>query len=189
MKCTEAFRRLIVCGLLLGLLGATGRLAGATEQPRAFLDGLRQQGLVDEALAYLEQSRTSPLVPNEFKEVIDREAGEILLAGAAISRDAAVREKRLAAAQQRFRKFLREHPNHALAGQAEMQCGLVLVEIGRLQVRRVRRPSIGAKEKSRLMAEARARYLEAREFFAAAEKRFVEQYRKFPKLLHPRRSG
>ena len=188
MKAAAALRWLVVWGVGAGCIGGASGPIRAEERAREFLEGLRDQGLYDEAIQHLDKARTDPSVSAEFKEVIDHEAGITLMHASLATEDPALRQKRLGLAEKRFKKFLEEHPDHALAGSAAMQRGNTLVEFGRMQAEKARRPSTGAEEKARLMAEARAKYAEAQKVFTAAEKRFSEEHKKFPKIIDPQQT-
>lgn len=186
MKRAAAMRWLVVWGVFAGcLVGAEGAVRGE-ERAGEFLEGLRGRGLYDQALEYLDKARTDPAVTAEFKVGIDYEAGVTLLAAAMATQDLPLRAKQLGLAEHRFKKFLKEHADHALAGGAELQRGSALIELGRMLVEQARRPKAAAEEKARLMAEARAKYAAAQKIFTAAEKRSSEAHKKFPKLIDPR---
>jgi len=82
MKHAKLLRWLVVGSIFGGCLMLGVRPPGAAEEARRFLDGLRERGLYDMALEYLEQMRTSPLCPDELKEAIDYEAGVTLVTSA-----------------------------------------------------------------------------------------------------------
>ena len=119
------------------LLCIAARPAKAVEEARKFLEVLRDpQGefrYYDTALEYLESIRNSPLVDEEFKDVIDYEAGVTLLTASQAVGETSVRQKRLDEAEQKFKKFLAEHGEHPLATSANTQFANLLAERGRIK--------------------------------------------------------
>jgi len=155
--------------------------ARGSEPCQRFVDGLRERGLYETALDYLELMRTSRLASPEFREVIDYERATTLLAALRNRSGVTDRQRQLDQAQEALKKFLKEHPQHMLASGANAQLADVLVERGRLSVEQASRPGKAAAEKSSLLAHARSTYEEARKVFVAADQRFDEEHKKFPK--------
>jgi tetratricopeptide (TPR) repeat protein len=163
--------------------------AGAVEPSRAFVDGLRERGLHDMAMAYLARMSTSRLCPPDFRSEIDYEAAVTLMRGSRTVRVMSVRERNLDDARRLLEQFLAEHPDHALASSATSQLANVLVERGRMQAELAARPSKLPGEKKRLLGQARKLYTEAQEVFARAEKVFVDRLKEMPTgLIDPRKT-
>jgi len=144
--------------------------ASAAEPWQPFLEGLRERGLHDVAVVYLDRMAADPRCPADLREVIDYEAGVSLMAGSRASRLAAPREKSLDDARARFEKFLAEHPNHSRASLAAGQLANLLVERGRIRAERARRPATLAAQRETLLAEAREFYTQAHAAFDKARK-------------------
>jgi tetratricopeptide (TPR) repeat protein len=155
--------------------------AAGSEPSQKFIDGLRDRGLYETALDYLEQMRTSRLATPAFREVIDYEKATTLLAALRNRAGMGDRQRQLDLAQEALRKFLKEHPQHLLAAGANAQLADLLVERGRLSVDQATRQGKSSAEKAKLMGQARATYAEAEQVFLDAEKRFDEEHKKFPK--------
>ncbi len=187
MRHSKLLRWTVVGSILVICVGLATRPVGAVEQARQFLDGLRERGLFDMALEYLEQMKTSPLCPAEMKEAIDYEAGITLVTDSRTERVSGVKEKKLDAAQARFKKFLKEHPEHRLVASATTQLANVLVERGRMKAEQAQRSTKTAAEKKQLNAEARKLYEEARKVFVQSEKNFHEKLKKYPKFIDPKK--
>jgi len=162
---------LFVLGLSCAITPAT--TARAAERWQPFLEGLRQRGLDDMALLYLDRMAADPQCPADLREVLDYESGITLMAASRTSRLVSQREKSLEDARARLGKFLAKYPDHELASRAAGQLANVLVERGRIRAERARRPSTLPKRKKKLLAEARGFYTEAHAAFAKADKRYV----------------
>ncbi len=170
-------------------LGIVARPCRAVEEARRFLDGLRDPdrfGYYDTALEYLEMVRNSPLVDEQFKEVIDYEAGVTLTAASQAVRDKSIRERHLDEAQERFQKFLTDHPQHPLVTDAKTELAKVLFRHGQMRVDRAAKDSASAAEKTRLRGEARGLYQEAQRVLTGLEKQLSERFQSLPKVTGPR---
>jgi hypothetical protein len=159
--------------------------ASAAEPAREFVEGLRQRGYFEEAMAYLEQMRGSRLTDASFQEVIDYEAGVTLMDRARAARRAADREALLRQAHERLAQFLAAHPRHPLAAAAQAQLAEVLVERGRLQAEQARLLDTAGQQRRRAMAAVRDLYQQAQSVFLAAEKQSDDASRKFPRFIDP----
>ncbi|MFH1268020.1 MAG: hypothetical protein ABIK89_20070, partial [Planctomycetota bacterium] len=185
MRHSKLLRWMVVGSILIICVGLAIQPARAVEQSREFLDGLRERGLFDTALEYLEQMQTSPLCPPEIKETIDYEAGVTLVTDSRTERVSGVKVQKLDTAQARFKKFLKEHPEHQLVPAATTQLANVLVERGRMAAEQAQRSTKTAAEKKQLNGEARQLYLDARKVFEQSEKNFHDKLEKFPKFIEP----
>jgi len=183
MKRLIPCRRLWAGSLAFGLvLLAVGPTRGA-EEARKFLEALRERGYYDTAQEYLEMMRASPLLADqEFKQSIDYEIGVTLIESARTGRVVAQREQQLAEAKEKFEKFVQDHPNHKLAAGANNKLADLLVERGNILVEQANNPN-KADQKTQLLDEARKLYDQAQKVFEGLEQRFLEEHRKFPKLL------
>src|SRR3990170_674380 len=65
--------------LLLGLILCTSRAACGAEKAEAFLQDLRDRGLDELALAYVERMETSPLADDAFRRRIPYYRGVLLI--------------------------------------------------------------------------------------------------------------
>jgi hypothetical protein len=177
MKRSTWIRPLVLGALWLGLVLAAVPRAPAVEQAWEFLEGLRGRGYFDTALTYLEEMEKSPLCPADLKEVIDYEAG-VTLISASRTGSVQVRESQLDQARNRLEKFVKEHAQHKLAADANIQLANVLVERGRIKAELARGATKTPEEKKALMEEARKQYEAARKVFAEAEARYLDEAKK-----------
>jgi len=166
-----------------GWLGVAAAHSEAGEEPRKFLEGLRQRGYFEVALDYLEQMRNSPLADRQFKEAVDYEAGATLIDGARAARSMTTREEQLGEAKAKFEKFLADHPQHPLASSARRQLANLLVECGRIKAAQAGVDGRTVAEKEHLLSDARTLYGEAQTVFTTLEAGFAEAHKKFPKLI------
>ena len=125
----------------LAFVGIAARPAMAVEPWRQFLDGLRERGLDDMALVYLDRMGASPTCPAELKQVIDYEAGIMLMSGSRSLRVSSARAQSIGPCAPALEKFIAEHPTHALASSARTHLANVLVERGRMKVDQAGRPN------------------------------------------------
>lgn len=170
--------------LALGVMVAWGTAASgfffssvtdAAEEAERFVAALKERGYYDLAVDYIQDMRTNPLCPPSFREVLDYELGmalvEWVMAGGPRT------EEVLEQARAAFERFLRERPARPEVGQAATQLANVLVEIGKLKRAQAEQPGVSPQDRERLLAEARTRYKEAQDGFAAAERRAYERAR------------
>lgn len=145
----------------------------AAEPFQAFLDGLRQRGFGEQALAYLDQISTRKDLPVELRKALDLERSKSLRVAAAEAYDLQQRTQRLEEADQLLEKFLKEYPDHpagapALIGQAD-------------EILNKAQLSLGLSRATRDKTEQAEHCKRAREQFAAA----AEQL----KLIHAKISA
>lgn len=183
MRESRRYRWPLFAGVLTGLLLGVAGPGEAGEECRKFLDGLRDRGYYDMALAYLEQMRTSRLADPDFKAIIDYEAGMTLKESARVGRARSVREEELDLARDMFKRFLAQHDDHPLAPGANTQLANLLVERGKILTEQAADQRTSAEDKEKLEQEARALYKEAQQVFAELEKYFKAEHGKFDKFL------
>ncbi len=136
----------------------------AANDHRKFLDALRDRGYFDTAVDYIDRLPNDPTCPADLKEEVDYQAGSTWILAAAHSRVALTREQYLTQAVARLKKFVQEHPQHALVGDANAQLAQVLVERAKTTLASAEgKPEA---EATRLREEARAAIQEAQKSFA-----------------------
>lgn len=134
----------------------------AVEQAREFLDKLREERYYDEAIAYLDSMKDSPLVSVEFKKTLLYERGLTLVEGSKYKRDNVLREKDLNQALESLKQFLAEKPDELFIMAAQNQMGNVTVERGRMLVERAKRQP---EKRDELLAQAKPQFEEAIKVF------------------------
>jgi len=172
----------LCCGCVL-LLTTVVTTAGAVERSQQFLERLRERGLFDVALDYLEQQRGSRLANDEFKAAIDFERGVTLIAAAHAGGPAARRTQQLSDAQESLKRFLAAKGDHPLASAAHVQLANVLFERGRIKFDTAQQPGKSPADQNLLQAQARQDFVEAGKAFGEAQRRLEEALAKFPKVV------
>ncbi len=173
---------LLIAGVAtLGLWLAVGK-ASAAEPFEAFLDGLRDRGLYDVAMMYLDEMRTSNLVSADTRSIIPYEEGRTLVDQARDEQDVNQKTKQLEAASEKLDLFIKSNSAHPMVGAASMQRGNVIVERGRMALDAAGRPS-NSKQKDALLKQARDLFDSAEKVFTEAETKFESDLEKFPKFI------
>jgi cellulose synthase operon protein C len=98
----------------------------------AFLRVLREHGLHDLALEYMEQLRADTTLTSNVKDLLDFEQGRTLIDEAAKSNDLALREELLKEARNKLNVFAKAHPQLAQARDALVLMAKLLIERGHL---------------------------------------------------------
>lgn len=173
-------KRIAVFSFLILFLFTTP-LAIGVEESSKFLEGLRERGFNDIAIEYLEQMRTDPVCPEEFKKTLDYEVGKTLVADSLASRNMKDREVKLTAAKEAFEAFLKANPDHELSSSAEIELANVLIERGQARVLDAERSATAAEEKGKLFEEARGLYAEAKGSLEKAAEKYRSALREMLK--------
>lgn len=168
---------LLVC---LALMFALAPSSFAGEPFAEFLEALRERQMYDAARLYLEQARTSPLVSAESKQRLDFEQGRLLIEEAASRRDPAERAQRLDEAEQKLNEFLKSNADPALAAEASLQLGSVLIQRAIAGLEQAAKPSQSA-SRQQLVADAEKRFAQAEKLCADAEAKFDAGLKAIPK--------
>jgi len=174
----------LAVALLAGLCLATGGAgrAHAADRPLEFLQALRNRDYFDYALLLLDQLETKPGVDPEVREVLAYERGMTLLEQARGTRDSDQQTRLYDLARVEFEKFLKEHPEHPLAGSANSEAAEVLTGKAKALVLQANSPN-NAGRKPELLAQARDLLGQATKVFQAAFDRYKAEYDKFDKFI------
>ncbi len=178
-------RRLIVplALVLAGLCGPGGpwSVARAGEDPRTalrFVRELRDHGLHELALQYIEALRHESGLPAEVTAVLDYEEGRTEIDEAAKTGDLMHGRELLEQARLKLESFIKANPNHSLAREAMVQEARMLVQRGHLALLLADDAQDPA-QKSARRGEARAAFSQAREAFARAVAQLDTSYKSF----------
>ena len=158
--------------------------ADAAEPYLEFVAGLRARGYFDTALDYLSEIETQQDVPADIKAMILFERGLTHLQQSRSDRSPEARSKRLDLAQAQFEQFVKAHPNHAKAGEANSQQANILLGRAQVNVWQARSPS-NASRKAELRNEARQLIGKARQILKTAHDQFRSKYESFAKFIPP----
>lgn len=174
-------RILCLATLLSGLLGLFSPVF-AVEPALEFLNGLRSRRYFDTALQYIEQIENSPSVPPDVKEVLQYERGVTLLESAKDLINLDAQRRQLDMAQASFEAFVKEHPNHPLAGQANTARGQILLEKARVDIWDGDKPSNEGNRES-FRQSARKGIAAARTIFQQARTQHEANWKKYPAYI------
>ena len=163
----------------VAILLAWGSLAGATEPYEAFLEGLKQRGMLDEAAAYLDLMADSPLIPTEQRARIPFEKAQIQFDRARAERDTARRMKLLDETAANFRAFAEANPTSPLLASVRMQLGSILAERANTAVAQATQPENAAR-KADLAKQAQDWFAESKSEIAAAETDLLTKIKSLP---------
>ncbi len=174
------------CVRIVSLMGAvllTAAPSRAVEESRKFLEALRERGLYDQAIYYLETMKDSPLADEEFKQVIDYEAGVTLINAAMTGRAVAVRETQLEQARTHLDRFVKEHPGHPFIFSARSQLANLLVQRGRIEREKADEAEDDPAVRKQHAEAARKLLDEAEIVFQEQESQAIEEHERFPKFI------
>jgi len=169
--------RLPVALALIGTFVSSSLLAQTVGTQQRFLEALKSRGYYDTAVEYLDLLVSDPACPAELKEIIDYEAGVSLIGAAQTARNPQKRDQALKDAIERLRKFVQEHPQHALADAARAQLGQGLVEQAKSLLQGIETKT--PEEANRLRGEARKLIEQAKQDFDAYEKSAYARAKEF----------
>ena len=105
-------RAIVLAGMVVVFTGAVAQ-ARAGEDPRTalqFVQELKDRGLHELAIDYINQLRADAALPESVKAVLDYEEGRTLIDEAAKSGDLVLREELLKEARDKLDGFVKAHP-------------------------------------------------------------------------------
>lgn len=153
--------------------------AGATEPYTAFLEGLRQRGMLDEAADYLDQMAESRLVPDDQRRRIPFEKAQIQFDRARAERDTARRMKLLDETAAAFRTFAEANATSPMLASVRMQLASILAERANTAVAQAAQPE-NATNREALHAKTQLWFQEAHEELAVAEADLLAKIKTLP---------
>ncbi|MBP87185.1 MAG: hypothetical protein CMJ64_10775 [Planctomycetaceae bacterium] len=168
--------------LLVGFVCTSGT-SHAVEPAREFLQGLRDRGYHDVALAYLDAMEKSRLAPQSLKLEIELEKAITLIEASRAQRDPALREKSLNDAQILLKTFTETKAAHPKVNSAVSQLGNLIVERARMKVEISKTVKTAQEQKKKKLAEAKPLYDEAFAVFTDLQEKVKVQLERIPKVL------
>ncbi|RPI91216.1 MAG: hypothetical protein EHM42_00095, partial [Planctomycetaceae bacterium] len=175
-------RRMLPALGLVGLFCLGSACVEAAERPLDFLEALRRRDYFDYAITYLEQLEGRSDLPTDVRDVLAYERGMTLLENARSSRDPESQGRLYDEARVQFEKFLKDHPEHPLAGPANTEVAQVLTGKAQALVLQANSPNNSGR-KDALQQQARQLLGEARKVFQAAHDRYQAEYDKYDKFI------
>jgi tetratricopeptide (TPR) repeat protein len=165
-------------------LAAAWPLRGpAAEQAEEFLNGLKQRGLAELALNYLEGMETSALASDEFRRKIPYHRGVVLIELSRQSADPAARSRLLDEARTALEKFAGSDAQSVQAAEAQLQLASIQMERGQqllAQAKKLPNEPVYDDQRRALSQEARAHFAGARETFESAAIIYSAELDKLP---------
>ena len=169
-----------LAALVMGLAGhvAPARAGEDSRTALAFVEQLREHGLHELALEYLNILRADPAQPAKIKAILDYEEGRTLIDEAAKSGDLVLREDLLKEAREKLEGFVKANPQLAETREALVHLAKLLIERGHLAMLLSEETADKAKKEAKV-AEARAAFTEAHEAYAKAIEPLNAAYKKY----------
>jgi cellulose synthase operon protein C len=192
MSRPAGWRWALSAALIVGLAGHAAP-AWADEDSRtalAFIEQLRERGLHDLALEYVNVLRADSTEPANIKAVLDYEEGRTLIDEAARSGDLVLREDLLKEARTKLEGFVKANPQLAETREALVHLAKLLIERGHLAMLLSEDTADKAKKEGKI-TEARAAFTEAHEAYTKAIDPLNTAYKKFAGFIpdnDPRKS-
>ena len=156
----------------------------AAEESQEFVDALRQRGMYETALAYLDRAARDPLVTDEFKQHVAYEQGFTLLRQARLTADQEIRERTLEQAREKLSQFATANQESLLGAKAQNHLGNLLAERGRTLVERADKlPLAQTAERESLIEQARQHFDNARVVFEATDQFYGAELKRFPVIV------
>lgn len=149
------FRLLLIAHSLLAIV-LLPRFVAAEERYREFLQGLRDRGYFDSAMLYLEQLEQRDNVPDDVRQILVYEKAVTLRENAKVVRTADRQFEQLDQALEYLQQFSREHPDHPLSADANLDRSQILIQKAEVEVNQARLP---ANKSSKAEYQRRARDL------------------------------
>src|SRR5262245_56166920 len=164
-------------------------VVSAREQSEEFLTGLRERGMHEQALEYLDQMQTSPLADQAFRDRIGFHRGSILIDQARAMPDREQREALFDQAQSELDRLVTAHPDYGSGDEAQTDFANLLVEQGKVLMAEADELPTGgafAGNRGELTGSARRLFDDAIPRFEKAAEFYNAALDKLPKTLDPK---
>ena len=143
----------------------------AADQYAEMVNGLRERQLYDYALLYLDQLAEKPNLPEDVRQAIPYERAITLQESSRVTRSPEQQLKLLDQALAYLEQFVKESPQHPLAGDAHSQRAEILLGKARAEILQSRLPANQA-TRATFQAKAREWISQARTVFETAQKQY-----------------
>jgi len=181
----------LAVGLAFMAMGTVPARAGEDSRTAIpFLKELKDRGLHELALDYVDRLRADTAIPAALKAVLDYEEGRALIDKAARTNDLVLRQQLLEEAHEKLDLFVKEHPQAKESREALVQIARMLVERGHLALLMSEDTPDQAKKDAKI-SEARASFSRAHEAYAKAIEPLSAAYKKYAGFIpedDPRRA-
>jgi len=181
----------LAVGLALATMGTASARAGEDSRTAIpFLKELKERGLHELALDYIDLLRADPSIPAELRAVLDYEEGRALIDEAARTNDLVRRQQLLEEAHEKLDLFVKQHPQAKESREALVQIARMLVERGHLALL-MSEDTPDKSKKDAKISEARASFSSAHDAYAKAIEPLSAAYKKYSGFIpedDPRRA-
>lgn len=161
----------------------------AADDAARFLDALRDRGMYDLALDFLDTAATDRLASDDFKQRIAYERGLTLLAKWRNTPSASERDRLAVEIKNELNKFAASNSGSPLAADAQQQLATLLTEMATRSLAVLETKPGAVRDEAQTRSEARGWLVEARDLFSSVEQSLVNQLAEFPKALDPKTQG
>jgi hypothetical protein len=164
----------------------------SAEQAEEFLRGLKERGLNELALDYLERMKTSPLADEKFRQAIAYHRGVVLLEQSRQTVEPDVRSRLLGEARAELEQFARANPENVQGADAQLQLGTMQLESGQqlvAQAEKLPRDPVYDAERHKLSQDARRHFAAARETFGSAATTYAAELEMLPPTMSSKADG
>lgn len=174
------FQRVLIW--TVAFLAAIANVALASERPLEFLKALRGREYFDFANFYLDELEARPNLDQEIRDVLSYQRGLTVLGQAEKTRDSDAQSKLYDDARLHFEKFVKDHPQHELAGTTNSQIAEVVLGKAKSLIWQANSPNNSGR-KEELRKQARALLAETKTVYQAAYDRYKVEYDKHDKFV------
>lgn len=177
--------------LVFGSLAWLATLAvcpdGRTDELRQrYVEGLRQQGLADLAIEYLELALKQQNLSQDDRSDIEFEIAASYISASDALGDLSKRDQMLETARTRFDTFSKSHPTHPRRSESLFHMGMIDLQQGRLRVAQAQLPANSTRVPG-LANEARQYLSNAAENYQKAFEQAQAAYKKLPVYIDDER--
>ena len=173
--------RMLSALALLGLAVGVGHVQ-AQNLRQQYIEGLRDMGLADLAIDYLQMTLARPgLDPKERPEIEFEIAASLIAVSDAIG-DPSKREQKLEEARAEFAKFVKKYPKHEKRADSLVQVATIDLQQGRLRVFQAQLPS-NATQTRKLANEGRDFFKKAAQAYKTSFEQFEAAHAKMPVFI------
>jgi tetratricopeptide (TPR) repeat protein len=161
-------------------------LGYSKEPAEEFIRGLKERGLNELALDYLDRIQDSRLIDDKLRQQIPYHRGVVLLEQSRQSTDPAARGQLMDKARQELEQYVQKNANSVDAAEAQLQLGTMQLDAGQqlmAQAQKLPPESAYEEERRNLGQPARTHFAEAQDLFEQAAAVYTMELEKLPAAL------
>ncbi len=172
--------------LFFALVVIPGPFARAADDTAAFLDAMRNRGMYDLAIDFLDTADADRLATDAFKQRIPYERGVTLIAKWRETPSASERERLAAEVRSELNQYAKANPNSPLTAKALQQLAMLLTEMATRSLTLLEQKPGTAADAIQTRSAARQQLVDARQLLTDVEQSLEKQLAGFPKVLDPK---